>query len=177
MHNNPTARKMHMEIEPKFVKRKAQWYAGIREQMDRDDLAEIVPATLSALFTFLQMHHIRPTGAPLIRYLVVDYNTGAVEVDVGAPVDGTALPADKRVHAAEIPAGDFATVIHRGSYDGLVRTTAALLEWARKNNVKWGVVEERRVTRWTARVEHYLVGPPDEPNPENWQTEVAILIG
>jgi hypothetical protein len=79
-----------MGIEPKFVKREAQLYAGIREQMHRDDLPEIVPSTLSALFAFLQKQDIHATGAPLIRYFVVDYSTGAVEVDVGAPVGATA---------------------------------------------------------------------------------------
>jgi hypothetical protein len=69
-----------------------------------------------------------------------------------------------------------ATVIHRGPYDELVQTTAALMDWAQQNNVNWAMVEQRKVTRWKGRVGHYLVGPPDEPNPKNWQTEIAILI-
>jgi effector-binding domain-containing protein len=165
-----------MRMEPKFVEREAQPYAGIREHLGRDDLPEIAPRTLSELLAFLQKHQIHLTGAPLIRYLVVDYNTGEVEVDVGAPVETTALPPDDRVHPAQIPAGTFATVIHRGSYEALVKTTAALLDWAKQNNVKWQVVEERNVTQWSARVEHYLVGPADEPNPKNWETEIAILV-
>jgi effector-binding domain-containing protein len=165
-----------MAIEPKFVKREAQPYAGIREQSGHDDLPEVVPHTLSALFAFLRTHQIHVTGAPLIRYLVVDYNTGEVEVDVGAPVGATTLPVDVRVHSAQIPAGTFAAVIHRGSYDALVKTTAALLEWAKQKDVKWQVVEKHNVTRWSARVEHYRVGPPDKPNPKDWQTEIAILV-
>jgi len=96
----------------------------------------------------------------LIRYLVVDYNTGEVEVDVGVPIEAPTLPADDRVYPAQIPAGTFATVIHRGSYDALVKTTAALLDWGKEKNVKWQVAEERKVTRWNARVEHYQVGRP-----------------
>jgi effector-binding domain-containing protein len=165
-----------MEIEPKFVKREAQQYAGIRERLGRDDLPEIVPRTLSALIAFLQKHQVDITGAPLIRYFVVDYDTGEVEVDVGVPVNAKNLPADDRVHPARIPAGTFATVIHLGSYDGLVNTTAALLEWARQKNVRWQVDAERKVTRWNGRVEHYNVGPPDEPNPKHWQTEISILV-
>jgi hypothetical protein len=38
------------------------------------------------------------------------------------------------------------------------------------------MVEQRKVTRWDGRIEYYLVGPPDEPNPKNWRTEIAILI-
>jgi effector-binding domain-containing protein len=80
------------------------------------------------------------------------------------------------VHSAQIPAGTFATVIHRGPYDALVQTTAALMDWAQQNNINWAMVEQRKVTRWEGRIEHYLVGSPDEPNPKNWQTEIAILI-
>jgi effector-binding domain-containing protein len=165
-----------VEIEPHFVKREAQPYAGIRERMGRDDRASIVPRTLSALFVFLEKHRmIHLTGSPLIRYFV-DYNNGTVEVDVGVPLDVANLPADDCVHSGQIPAGTFATVIHRGPYDTLMKTTAALLDWSKQKNVKWDVVDKRRVTSWNARVEHYLVGPPDEPNPRNWQTEIAILV-
>lgn len=55
--------------------------------------------------------------------------------------------------------------------DVVPRTLSELL------GVAWQVVEERKVTRWEARVEHYLVGPPVEPNSKNWQTEIAILVG
>ena len=165
-----------MGIKPKLLKRDAQPYAGIRARLARNELSEFVPRTLSELVAFLQRHRVSIIGAPLIRYLVVDYNTGEVEVDVGVPIGSTTLPADDRVHAAQIPAGTFATVIHRGSYDALVKTTAALLDWGKQKTVKWQVIDERKVTRWNARVEHYQVGPPDEPDPENWQTEIAILV-
>jgi effector-binding domain-containing protein len=165
-----------MGIEPKFLNRETQPYAGIRARLARNELSEFVPHTLSELLAFLHRHRVSVIGASLIRYLVVDYNTGEVEVDVGVPIEGTTLPPDDRVHPAQIPAGTFATVIHRGSYDALVKTTAALLDWGKKKKIKWRVIQDRKVTRWNARVEHYQVGPPDEPDPENWQTEIAILV-
>jgi effector-binding domain-containing protein len=163
-------------LEPKIAKREAQRYAGVRETLGRDELPKVVPSSLSTVFAFLQKHRVHVTGAPLIRYLVIDYNTGEIEIDVGVPVGGTTLPADARVESVKIPSGTFATLIHRGPYDALVQTTAALVDWAQKNNVAWAMVEQRKVTRWDGRVEHYLVGPPQEPNPKNWQTEIAILI-
>jgi hypothetical protein len=57
-----------------------------------------------------------------------------------------------------------------------VETTAALLEWAKRGKVDWAMVEQNKVTRWQGRVEHYLVGPPAEADPKNWQTEIAIRI-
>ncbi len=164
-----------MGIKPKLVQRSAQRYAGIREHVDRDQLAEVVPRNLQELFAFLEQHQVQATGPPLIRYLVVDYNTGEVEVDIGAPV-ASSLPASCRVKSRQIPAGTFATVAHRGSYDTLVYTTANLLDWAKQKKVQWQVSETRNVTRWNGRVEHYLVGPPTELEPKKWQTEIAILV-
>ncbi len=165
-----------MEIEPKFVKREARPYAGIREQAMREGLPEIVPPTLSALQAFLQKHRNSAAGPPLIRYLVVDYDTDRVEIDVGIPIEEATLPADERVRAGAIPAGTFATVVHLGPYDALVKTTAALLDWGKGKKLKWQVAEDGKVTRWSGRVEHYLVGPPEETNPKNWRTEIAILV-
>jgi effector-binding domain-containing protein len=163
-------------VQPNIAKREAQPYAGIRQTLKRGKLAQFVPGSLIAVCGFLQKHRLHVTGAPLIRYWVVDYNTGEIEVEVGVPVAAGTLPGDAAVHSAQIPAGTFATVIHRGPYDALVQTTAALMDWARQNKVTWAVSERRKVTHWDGRVEHYLVGPPDEPNPKNWQTEIAILI-
>jgi effector-binding domain-containing protein len=144
--------------------------------MEREKLPDFVPDSLTTLFGFVQEHRLHVTGAPLIRYWMVDYNTSEIDIDVGVPVAATTLPADAVVHFAQIPAGTFATVTHRGPYDSLVQTTAELMEWARRTTVTWSMSERRKVTRWEGRVEHYLVGPPDEPNPRNWQTEIAILI-
>lgn len=163
-------------MQPNIAKREAQSYAGIRKKLGRDDLPEVVPGSLSTAFGFLQKHQIHVTGVPLIRYFVVDYNTGKIDIDVGVPVAATTLPADAVVHYAQIPSGTFATVIHRGPYGALVQTTAALMDWAQQNKVSWAMVERRKVTRWDGRVEHYLVGPPGEPNSKHWQTEIAILI-
>ena len=165
-----------MDIQPVFENREAQRYAGIHEVMKRAELSENVPRILSELLTFLQEKELNLTGAPLVRYLTVDYNTEVVEIDVGVPIDAATLPANDRVHLGQIEAGTFATVVHRGSYDALVKTTSGLLAWAKDENVKWQVDEAGGRTRWNARVEHYLVGPPSEPNPESWQTEIAILV-
>lgn len=164
-----------MRVQPTIAKREAQRYAGIRRELRREEVGEVAPDCLGMVFEFLQKHRIQVIGASLIRYILVDYNTGGIEVDVGVPV-GAPLPADPHVHLAEIPSGTFATVIHQGPYDALVDATAALMEWAKQNKVNWMMAEQNRWTRWDGRVEHYLVGPAHEPNPGNWQTEIAILM-
>jgi effector-binding domain-containing protein len=163
-------------VEPELVHRATRAYAGVRERLPRTQLADVVPRLLAEVTAFLGGHRIPAAGPALIRYLVVDYNTGDVEIEAGFPIDASALPSHGRVRLGQLPAGVYATVVHRGSYATLMATTAALLDWAKTQSVAWQVSAEGKVTRWEARVEHYLVGPPDEPDPDAWRTEIAILL-
>jgi len=70
-------------MQPTIAKREAQRYAGIRKVLRRDEVPEVVPACLATVFAFLRKQRVAVIGAPLIRYLLVDYNTGGIEVDVG----------------------------------------------------------------------------------------------
>ncbi len=54
-------------------------------QLRRDRLADVVPHTLREVAEFLQRQQIACAGAPVVRYLVVDYNTNNVEVEVVSP--------------------------------------------------------------------------------------------
>ncbi|HEY7214148.1 MAG TPA: GyrI-like domain-containing protein, partial [Thermoanaerobaculia bacterium] len=76
----------------------------------------------------------------------------------------------------QLPAGTYATVLHRGPYDSLVDTTASLLDWGKETDHPWRVASEGKVTWWAARIEHYLVALPRETSPSQWRTEVAILL-
>lgn len=168
--------KQNILVEPKIVSRSTVAYAGVRESLPRDQLANVVPRTIGEVVEFLQRQQIAPTGSPLVRYLVVDYNTNIVEIEVGLPVTGLAALHSDRVRLGGIPAGRYATVTHPGSYDTLVNTTAALLEWGKLTHTKWQMTEQENVTQWGARVERYNVGPPAESDPSRWRTEISILL-
>jgi effector-binding domain-containing protein len=158
-----------------MIDRAAQPYVAIRERLHREALGDVAPGLLSEVHEWLATNRIAVVGPPFIRYLIVDYNSGEVEVDVGAPV-ASMVAGHLRVHPGEIPGGTYATVVHQGSYAGLMDTTAQLLAWGKENNSQWQVREVSKVTNWGGRIEHYLVGPPDNPNPLDWRTEIAILL-
>jgi effector-binding domain-containing protein len=164
-----------MSLKPAMIERAAQPYIAIREHLLRESLGDVAPGLLSEVCEWLATNKIAVAGPPLIRYLIVDYNSGEVEVDVGVPV-ASMVPGHLRVHWGEIPGGTYATVVHQGSYANLMDTTAKLLAWGKENNIQWQVDEAAKVTNWRGRIEHYLVGPPDNPNPQDWRTEIAILL-
>ncbi|HWB75590.1 MAG TPA: GyrI-like domain-containing protein, partial [Nannocystaceae bacterium] len=150
-------------------------YAAVRMKLLRTEIADIASDALARVSTFLDSHHIAAQGPALIRYLVVDYADGDVEVDIGYPIGTHAIPADEQVRLAMLPAGVYATTTHRGDYGELVHTTAKLLDSAQREGFDWADEDDHGVTRWGGRVEHYLAGPPVERDAAKWRTEIAIL--
>ncbi|MES1240964.1 MAG: GyrI-like domain-containing protein [Acidobacteriota bacterium] len=165
-----------MKIKPGFEERPEQHYAGIRRHIAREELAEVVPQALAELREALSAAEIEPSGPPLVRYWVVDYNMSNVEVDIGLPIVPANLPDHGAARPGTLPAGTYASVMHSGDYSGLVETTAALLDWAKRNGVAWNVRDDHNVTHWAGRVERYLVSPPLETDPSQWRTEISILV-
>ena len=161
---------------PEISERAAQPYFAVATQCRRDEIGAKVSALLDELHAWFERHGVTPNGPQVIRYRVVDYNTGNVKIEVGLPVETDNRPADSRIQSGEIPAGRYVTVVHAGPYESLVNTTAALLAWARENRMVLEFKDHEKASQWGCRVERYLVAPPDESRPERWRTEIDILL-
>ena len=166
----------HSEFAPRIFERPAHRYCALAAHCRRDELGAKVPALLHELLAWFERHGVTPSGAQLVRYLVVDYNTGSLNIEVGVPLETDKCPTDARIQWREIPAGRYVTLTHAGPYTYLVDTTASLLDWARRNRVVLDVDDHEKVTQWGCRVERYLVAPPHEMQPERWITEIAIRL-
>lgn len=163
-------------LTPNLSYREAQTYAAIPLQLIRESIGEKVPVIYEEIASWLSNHQIEITGAPIIRYMSINYATSELEVHVGFPVSVTQLPEHPRIGLYEIPSGTYATLVHEGVYTELFYTTAALLAWGQRR-IGWKITQPAgsNFSIWAGRVEHYLVSPPNETNPENWITEIAIL--
>lgn len=162
-------------MTPAFKHRPAQPYAALRAQRPREQLAELVPERLARMDEWLSMRKLAPAGPPFVRYLIADGDDGTVGVEIGVPL--SALPSTGDVvTTGTLPAGRYAVAVHRGSYDDLISTTRTLLEWGESNGVTWAMDEADRVTTWRGRVEHYVTGPADSTPPDDWRTEITILL-
>jgi effector-binding domain-containing protein len=161
---------------PQLLERMPQKYAAIRIKISRDEIGSIVPEIYSELSTWVSENGINISGASIIRYFSIDYGTGDVDIDVGYPISNNEAPAHNRIIINEIPHGTYAVLIHNGTYEYLVETTAKLLAWGQQQGIKWQSTQDNNVSIWGGRVEHYLVGPMDTQNSSDWKTEVAILV-
>jgi effector-binding domain-containing protein len=164
-----------MLIKPTLVKRSDQPYSAFRVQLRREVIGETVPNLFIKIYEWLASNSVEDKGASIIRYLMVDYNSGEVQIDAGVPI-GSLIPKNDSIQSDLIPGGIYATVLHQGEYSGLMETTGELLKWGKENHIKWQVVEKQNVSKWRGRLETYLVGPSDTPDPQEWKTEISILL-
>src|ERR1700722_5568618 len=164
-----------MITEPKIEHRNERPYLGIRAEVTMQELGKVLPPLWGEVYGWLARKGLKPTGAPLWRYRVIDMAT-KLEIDVAVPVTGAAT-GDNRIIADILPAGRYATLIYTGPYEDLMQATADLLAWAEKKSIVW---DKRPASpnseAWRARVENYLPDPTKEPDPAKWEKELAFKL-
>jgi effector-binding domain-containing protein len=159
--------------EPKLDERNEQHYVGIRTQVPISQLKKVIPESLDELFPWLGKQGIEPAGAPFIRYHVINME-GKMDVEVGIPV-ANPVPGDGRITSSVLPAGRYASLIYRGTKNG-IKGNAALLEWGAAQGLQWDRWDDPNGDAFRARYESFLTDPADEPNQAKWDTEVAIRL-
>jgi effector-binding domain-containing protein len=171
-----------MTPEPETQVREAQPYIAIPVRVTMARLADEVDKGFPELFGWLREHGITPSGAPFIRYLVIDMD-GELDIELTAPVGSEVaaqvageVKGDGRVRYGVLPAGRYVTLKHVGPYDGLVASNARLQRWAEEHGIELQREDTDRGSVWQGRVEHYLTDPSAEPDPAKWETEVGYLV-
>jgi hypothetical protein len=97
-----------------------------------------------------------------------------LDIEVGVPV-ATAVAGEGRVAAGAFPAGRYATLIYTGVQNA-IPVNAALQDWGAARDITWQKWPTDKGDAWGARLESFLTGPDDNPDPATWQTEVAYLV-
>lgn len=165
-----------MNREPQIQERAAQHYVGIRAAVTMKTIGSGVEQELPELRRWLAANGIEPSGAPFIRFLVIDMMDG-LQIETGVPV-GKPTPGHGRIQSGVLPAGKYAVLRHIGPYDGedgLIAGNAALLAWAGEHGIEFDRRAAPDGEAWVARIEQYLTDPAKEPDPAKWQTDIAIL--
>ncbi|WP_432509984.1 GyrI-like domain-containing protein [Kineococcus sp. SYSU DK001] len=166
---------MHTTLtrDPVVVDRPAVPHVGVRRTVTPTTIASVADRIGDLVGLVLDAGRA-PAGAPFLRYEVIDAAAGMVVV-AGVPVDGP-VPTTGDVHTATLPAGRYATVVHRGHPDSLVGATGDLLAWARDRGLTFDVTPSADGDRWGCRLESYLTDPATEPDLDRWETELAFRL-
>ncbi|MHB1111169.1 MAG: GyrI-like domain-containing protein, partial [Devosia sp.] len=100
-------------------------YFSARASMEPEQIGQLMTSTFETLGTFMGEAMVTPLGPPLVVYR--DWADGMMTVEIGFPVsDADAAKANGDINAGQTPGGHALKAIHRGSYDRLHDTYAAI---------------------------------------------------
>jgi effector-binding domain-containing protein len=106
----------------------------VTQPMESMDLAPLFDEHLPNIAHRLADLGVEPAGPPFGRYH--QFGPDQVDVEIGIPVSAPASnlrplaeAEPGELGASELPGGQVAITIHRGSYDGLSKTFDALHDW------------------------------------------------
>ncbi len=159
--------------EPKIDTRSDQPYAGIRLKTSAQELGNVIPQNVDAVFDWLGQQGIEATGAPFIRYYVINM-ADRMDVEIGVPV-AVPVAGNDRIQSGVLPAGRYASLVYRDVTRG-EEGNRVLIEWAKDQGLTWDNWPVPDGDAFASRYEIFLSGPQDDPDPHQWDTEVAIRL-
>jgi effector-binding domain-containing protein len=164
----------HMTTSARIVNRAEQPYVAVKSVVSMKEIGAVAGKFLGEIFGWVGGHGLTPAAAPFFKYNVVDMERG-LEIEFGVPTAALAA-GDDRVIAGVLPAGQYASLVHRGPYEQLYEANGALLDWIKEQGLTIDVKASPDGDRFGCRLEIYLTDPGVEKDPEKWETEVAIRL-
>ncbi|MBL6718400.1 MAG: GyrI-like domain-containing protein [Pseudomonadales bacterium] len=136
---------------------------------------ETIPAALLAVRTALAQGGHAPAGPALVRYGLIAME-GVMTIEIGYPITlASASGLETSLRLGTLPPGRYAERVVKGPYEGLQAGTAAFIAWGEEAGVRWAK-EGASGDCWTARTEHYEVGPDSTADPSQWRTRLSFLL-
>ncbi len=158
---------------PNIDQRPEQHYLSIRTWAAPSELGQVIPQLNGEVATYMSAQGIAPAGPSFIRYNVINMED-KMDIELGTPVASSA-EGNGRVEPGSFPAGRYAALVYTGIQNG-IPANAALIEWAANNGINWDRWDDPNGDAFAARYERFLTGPDEDPDPGNWDTEVAIKV-
>jgi effector-binding domain-containing protein len=162
-----------MHTEPKIEHRNERIYVAIESTVAMVDIPTKLPPLIHAVLNWVDEHGVIVDGPPFFSYLSMS-NNNQMQVDVGVPVKG-AVKSENGIHTGVFPAGQYATVTHKGDFRQIKQTHSDLQAWLEKNVSSWKNIPGDR-SKWGPVTEFYPVNPEKEPNPDKWQADIECLL-
>ena len=163
-----------MSNEPRIEYRPARRTLAIAAITSMAQEGEVVPSTLLRLQGWMVSRRLQADGPPFVRYRRIDM-PHRLDIEVCVPV-AAAGEGDGEVVAGELPAGQYAVLVHTGPMEELVEANALLQKWAQEQQVDFDMHAEGSWSVWAARIETSLTDPAVEPDPRSRRTEIAYLL-
>jgi effector-binding domain-containing protein len=158
---------------PTRKRRKKQPYLAIRSRLTRRQIAKQAGLFFPELRQFMQERGIETAGGPFIRYNVV----GPHELDLEfGHFTERLYPGSGPIRAGTVPAGTYVSVTWHGHFDKLQEVDAMLIGWARETGAPLDCTETQAGLFFGCRMAIYHNALQHPTDPDQWQTEVAIML-
>lgn len=152
-----------MELEFSTIWIEPQPILGIRAQAKMQDLPSLMGPLFGEVIRYVSQSGRQPAGMPFSRYHSMDNES--VDMECGLPVT-SALDGTARIQSGELPGGTVVTVIHKGGYEGLPQTWAALVDWMGTQGL------QPAGAPW----EVYFTDPSAESDQSKWRTQIFFPV-
>ena len=146
-----------VEIERREVD--AQPVLFIRRRVARTQLQPLFAESFPQLYQHCMKEGIEIAGQPIARY--ISTGAGLWTVDCAIPLARSASGTGE-MEAGFLQAGPVAFAVHRGEYEKLPETNAAVESWIEQNGYQGA----------GAPWESYVTSPAEHPDVTDWRTEV-----
>jgi effector-binding domain-containing protein len=154
---------------PQLERRPEVSTLGIRETVPFRTMLSNRDRLLAELIEWLADHDVEPDGPFFLRLHVVDMSN-LMDIEVG--VVGEAAPADARVQAGVLPAGDYAVLAYRAKS---MAANRMLHRWVQEQGLVLDTRPDPQGEAFASRCEIYLTDPRTEKRKTRWVVELAFL--
>lgn len=138
----------------------------IQRRAEREHIGEWCAKVFAELDQMVAAAGVEPKGPGGVFYPPDWFEDDTSDLLAYIPVGDGEGASSRPVDAGRAPGGDFAVVLHLGSYEDLDRTYTALGTY----------VAERGIGTTGPIRESYLVSPGDTDDPNEWRTEIGWPI-
>ncbi|MFI7638501.1 GyrI-like domain-containing protein [Nonomuraea sp. NPDC049400] len=149
-------------------------YIGIRKTITMTSF-HLVGDRIAGLIGWLAERGAAPAGAPFFRYDSINMAEDRLVVQAGVPV-ATPLAGEGEIFADVLPAGRYVMASHHGHPDRLAGVNSSVLKWAEEQGLTWDMTEKDGTEHWGCRLELYKTNPLEEPDMNNWDTDLQFRL-
>lgn len=142
-----------MDYTIEVIEREAMPALTIRKTVSADHLRHEIGSAYAAIASYLKELGVNDSGRPFVAYFNMDMQHLEVEMGFVLSVD---IPGYGDIIGEKIPAGNWVSFIHKGSYKEMGHGYAAATRWMKEHAIQpTGIVYE-----------HYLNDPTVVPESE-----------
>ena len=159
---------------PEIITRPEQAYAYVTFTVTMQQMQKPAQEGFPVLFGYLAEQGIAPVGAAFYNYRRINMSE-TLDVEAGVAVERTGIETDQ-VHFGTLPAGRFVQMRWHGHPDRLEQVTGLLIGWVRLTEQPLDMEEKPDGDHFTCRLEIYESDPAEEPDMNQWVTELAFKL-